>query len=59
MPGLRAKNIHNLVCASREDGSVNVRILAPNWLDPHFVNVISQDPVLSEKPDFTSSTDMS
>ena len=59
MPALRAKNVHNLVYASSEDCSVNMRILAPNWLDTHSVNVISQAPVLSEEPDFSSDTDTS
>lgn len=57
MPALPAKNVHSLVPASNEDCSVNVRIPALNWLDPHFVNVISWDPVLVKKPDFTSGRD--
>lgn len=59
VPALCAKNVHNLGSASIEDCSVNVRILALNWLDPRFVNVTSWDPVLSEKPDFTSDTQTS
>lgn len=57
VPALRAKNVHHSVPASSEDYRVNVRSLAPNWLDPHSVNVIFWDPVLSEKPDFSSSTE--
>lgn len=59
MAALPAKNVRNLVPASNKDCSVNMRILAPNWLDPHFVNVIFWDPVLAEKPDFTHGTELS